>query len=128
MKIINYITIILVFTLLFLVGCKSNSQKQMSLEGKENVVLTGNVTISPTEKLIGGDKDSHGCLIGAGYSWCESKGKCLRIWEEPCNKLITFAECKEKNGIEFDAKAKCNSGYNNLGQIIERKTICCVPK
>lgn len=34
--------------------------------------------------LIGGDRDSHGCIGSAGYSWCESKQKCLRIWEEPC--------------------------------------------
>jgi hypothetical protein len=37
-----------------------------------------------TPKLIGGDKDKGGCLIGAGYSWCEEKQKCLRNWEEPC--------------------------------------------
>ena len=36
-------------------------------------------------KIIGGDKDAGGCLIGAGYSWCESKKKCLRVWEEACN-------------------------------------------
>lgn len=36
------------------------------------------------EKLIGGDKDEHGCLIAAGYSWCETKQKCLRTWEEGC--------------------------------------------
>jgi len=35
-------------------------------------------------QTIGGDKDSHGCLIGAGYSWCDAKQKCLRAWEEPC--------------------------------------------
>jgi len=35
-------------------------------------------------RLIGGQKDEHGCLIPAGYSWCESKQKCLRQWEEPC--------------------------------------------
>lgn len=35
-------------------------------------------------RLIGGDKDSHGCLIAAGYSWCEAKQKCLRTWEEKC--------------------------------------------
>lgn len=33
---------------------------------------------------IGGQKDEHGCLIGAGYSWCEAKNKCLRVWEEDC--------------------------------------------
>jgi hypothetical protein len=35
-------------------------------------------------ELIGGQKDEHGCLIGAGYSWCEGKKKCLRTWEEAC--------------------------------------------
>jgi len=33
---------------------------------------------------IGGQKDEHGCLTGAGYSWCEAKQKCLRAWEENC--------------------------------------------
>jgi len=37
-----------------------------------------------TGDLIGGDTDEHGCLIAAGYSWCEAKEKCLREWEEPC--------------------------------------------
>ena len=36
--------------------------------------------------LIGGDKDEHGCLIAAGYSWCEEKEKCLRTWEEECEE------------------------------------------
>jgi len=35
-------------------------------------------------QLIGGDKDAGGCLVGAGYSWCELKQKCLRVWEEAC--------------------------------------------
>ena len=39
------------------------------------------------QKLIGGDKDSHGCLIAAGYTWCEVKNKCLRTWEEKCEKV-----------------------------------------
>ena len=36
------------------------------------------------EMIIGGDVDEGGCLIGAGYTWCEPKQKCLRTWEEPC--------------------------------------------
>lgn len=36
------------------------------------------------KELIGGQKDSHGCLIAAGYSWCEATQKCLRAWEEFC--------------------------------------------
>ncbi|MCJ7827948.1 hypothetical protein MUP65_02270 [Patescibacteria group bacterium] len=39
---------------------------------------------SEEEKFIGGETDEHGCLMAAGYSWCEPKEKCLRTWEEPC--------------------------------------------
>jgi hypothetical protein len=35
-------------------------------------------------EIIGGDKDEHGCIGSAGYSWCEEKQKCLRTWEEKC--------------------------------------------
>ncbi len=39
---------------------------------------------SDDDMLIGGQKDEHGCLGPAGYSWCEAKQKCLRTWEEAC--------------------------------------------
>jgi hypothetical protein len=38
--------------------------------------------------IVGGDKDEHGCIGSAGYSWCESKQKCLRSWEENCSEPI----------------------------------------
>jgi len=34
--------------------------------------------------IIGGEKDAHGCLVAAGYSWCDAKQKCLRPFEEAC--------------------------------------------
>ncbi len=36
------------------------------------------------QDMVGNDRDEHGCIGSAGYSWCEEKQKCLRIWEEPC--------------------------------------------
>ncbi len=33
------------------------------------------------EPLIGGQKDEHGCLGPAGYSWAEDVGACTRSWE-----------------------------------------------
>lgn len=39
---------------------------------------------TPSEPLVGGDRDAHGCIPSAGYTWCEPKQKCLRMWEEPC--------------------------------------------
>jgi len=47
-----------------------------------------------TEKPIGGERDEHGCLPTAGYTWCESKQKCLRTWEEECpNGEEVVGEC-----------------------------------
>jgi len=44
-------------------------------------------SIEKTEPLIGGETDEHGCLVSAGYTWCEPKQKCLRIWEEECEEI-----------------------------------------
>lgn len=35
---------------------------------------TGNI-------IIGGDKDEHGCILSAGYSWNEKLKECVRPWE-----------------------------------------------
>lgn len=34
-----------------------------------------------TPRAIGGDRDAHGCLPAAGYTWCERTGRCERSWE-----------------------------------------------
>ena len=41
------------------------------------------------QPIVGGDRDAHGCIGSAGYSWCEAKQKCLRTWEEPCEADTT---------------------------------------
>ena len=40
---------------------------------------------------VGGQRDSNDCLIGAGYSWCESIQSCVRQWETPCKDLDQIA-------------------------------------
>jgi len=42
-----------------------------------------------SEPIVGGDKDEHDCLGSAGYSWCEAKEKCLRVFEEWCADQAT---------------------------------------
>lgn len=42
------------------------------------------VALRTQKQFVGGDRDEHGCIGSAGYSWCEVKQKCLREWEEPC--------------------------------------------
>lgn len=41
-------------------------------------------TTQPNEPLVGGDRDAHGCIGSAGYTWCEGSKKCLRVFEEFC--------------------------------------------
>ncbi|MBU1164798.1 hypothetical protein KKA15_04535 [Patescibacteria group bacterium] len=61
-------------------------------------------------KLIGGDKDEHGCLVAAGYSWCEPKQKCLRSFEEPCEVVLSkfFQDLSVKTNINFSQSEKAN--------------------
>lgn len=66
---------LVVFVLVLMVGGVSYFSAH---RGEDKVLVEGG------ERLIGGDKDEGGCLVGAGYSWCEVKNKCLRVWEEAC--------------------------------------------
>ncbi len=49
---------------------------------QENVNTDTNVN----DAILGGDRDEHGCIPSAGYTWCEAKQKCLREWEENCSE------------------------------------------
>ena len=35
----------------------------------------------PPPPMPGSDRDSHGCIPSAGYSWCEATQQCERPWE-----------------------------------------------
>jgi len=37
---------------------------------------------------IGGQKDEHGCLVAAGYSYCPAFNNCTRSWITPCPSLV----------------------------------------
>ena len=52
------------------------------LVGRQTSEKAANIT-SP-QNLVGNDRDEHGCIGSAGYTWCEVKKKCLRTWEESC--------------------------------------------
>ncbi len=58
---------------------------------------------SAVEKSIGGDQDEHGCLGPAGYSWCEAKQKCLRVFEEFCPDAVAaiVGSIKNETGVEL---------------------------
>lgn len=51
---------------------------------------------------IGGEKDAHGCLVAAGYSWCDARNMCERSWEKYCTaatpKVAPFS-CEDNKTI-----------------------------
>lgn len=44
-------------------------------------VIIENSLFPKEQKLIGGQRDEHNCLVPAGYSWNESEQRCVREWE-----------------------------------------------
>ena len=48
---------------------------------------SGSVSLAPkllASELAGGDRDEHGCIPSAGYSWCQPLAQCIRAWETNC--------------------------------------------
>lgn len=37
---------------------------------------------NPQPPMVGGDRDAHGCIGSAGYSWNDAKQQCTRPWED----------------------------------------------
>ncbi len=73
---------------------RTPNSKQINLEIKTSPTPLIASPITPSGKLIGGDKDEHGCLPAAGYQWCEVKQKCLRSFEEACSNSTASDEAE----------------------------------
>ncbi len=74
------------------------------IENKCNVVCP--------KQLVGNDRDEHGCIGSAGYSWCEEKQKCLRTWEENC----TTKECGTCPQLSPPSPDFCKDGIIVAGE------------
>ncbi len=45
-------------------------------------LLLGACSSAPEQHLVGADRDAHGCIASAGYTWSEAQASCVRVWEE----------------------------------------------
>lgn len=50
--------------------------------------------------LVGGDRDEHGCIASAGYSWSALRNNCIRLFEEG-TRLEPAAAVKNKTISAF---------------------------
>lgn len=90
----------MLFGSLVLVGCTATTPpKEPGPTDSAQSSSAVSAAQTSSAQLIGGDKDEHGCLGPAGYTWCEAKQKCLRVWEEEC-----FASAKEAITWELTQK------------------------
>ncbi len=64
----------------------------------------------PLPPVIGDDRDNHGCIVSAGYSWSESYGKCIRPWEIKRTLLRKEIANTSWAIISLNGKAISNSG------------------
>lgn len=81
---------------------------------KENVLPVQSQEEKSPEKMVGADRDEHGCIASAGYSWCEAKSKCLRIWEETCYENL-------EQEIQYLFMKKYNKDIEEIGIIITKQ-------
>jgi len=97
----------LLVALIFLAGVlvfRRNVQRQASwkiipekeIKNEENSGETKNLP-EKESRIVGGEKDIHGCLVAAGYSWCEAKNRCIRVWEEECDTRKILEDYLNRN-------------------------------
>lgn len=71
----------------------------------EDKAKTPTTTLSPAPSSatavskLGDGVDEYGCKVSSGYSWCKTKNKCIREWEETCDEQEAIAQAlADKNG------------------------------
>lgn len=74
-------------------------------------------------RIIGGNKDEHGCIGPAGYVWCQAKQKCIHPWEEACYesdgdqiKFLLAVKYGKKDINELEISFEQKTGLHALGR------------
>ena len=73
----------------------------------------------------GGDRDAHGCVHSAGFTWCAAQRRCIRWWEQGSSYKAVAENC---TAAALDAPSKlaqegekcCWSGLVGAGSCTEK--------
>jgi hypothetical protein len=134
----NKIILLLVLAMTIIFGCStSNETANTDNTLSKGELQPGMDTESdgrPTDPILGGDKDEHGCIGSAGYIWCEPLNKCIRPWEEECEEesLETEAKlspemCEQAGGYWDECANPCqidNQGIKDAFCTMECRAMC----
>lgn len=50
-----------------------------------SAMFLGSLVFAQTTPVLGGDKDAHGCIGSAGYTYSQVKKDCVRTFEQKIN-------------------------------------------
>ena len=93
--------VILSLCVLAFASCKN--AKKTTNEGVENN--------TEAQAPIGGDKDEHGCLTAAGYTWSELRQECIKTFE--AGQRLNPVDAKEGEAV-YSAFAVFNDDKSKL--------------
>jgi hypothetical protein len=89
--------IVAVVAILVLGGVYYTSKKTGNIAND----TSGNVSQNnANQNLVGNDRDAHGCIGSAGYSWSEQEQKCVRPWEENASSSTSTNSSNSQNENE----------------------------
>ena len=79
-----------------------------------NDVTKDTVTTNAYTTVVvdGNDRDEHGCIASAGYSWCQPLNKCHRPWETSCGS---------DNDNDNDSDSDSDGGDGNDTALLDGK-------
>ncbi len=110
------------------------------------ITLAGCINSPVQDTPIGGETDEHGCIGAAGYQWCPSQQKCMRMWEEYCeeykdqykgnqvdggknpvatdpSQITSFQECIDAGYPAMESHPRqCKAGDNTFIEETEKPT------
>lgn len=79
----------LVCTGVLLASCGSGRGKQAEVTGS-----------AADSVVVGNDKDEHGCMTSAGYTWSEVQKDCIRLWEKGV-RMTSVGDAKKSLFLVF---------------------------
>ena len=79
--------------------------------------------------MVGNDRDEHGCIGSAGYSWCEDLWECVQPWETKCESLMGSEENKsvveddlnknDENVVEEQSEKNITEDWNVMSEWVD---------
>jgi hypothetical protein len=68
-------------TVLFFASCNSEKTSKSTVDTVTKNEIKTDTPAEDEVPLVGADKDEHGCIGSAGYTYSKIKKDCVRVWE-----------------------------------------------